>query len=84
MNIEWTKEDSAAAVADGWDVFHVDSSYHDIQKSDEADQFGEDTHAIAHVFYMASAGSELHRKAIAYVLRPGNTCPLPVHSLKAR
>lgn len=80
---KWTNEDSALARADGWDVFHVHGEYYDVQKFDEADQFAEDVVAIAHVFRMASSGSWLHRKAIAFVLRPGNVCPPPAYSLKA-
>jgi hypothetical protein len=73
----WTAEDSAAALAEGWDIFCVDGSYHDIQRYDEADVYSEDTQAIADVVWRASAGSALHRKALAIITHPTNHPPLP-------
>lgn len=78
----WTAEDSAQARAEGWDVFHVDGSYHDVQKLDEAEKFGEDAHAVAHVYYMATSGSALHRKALGFVMREGNSCPAPTTGVR--
>lgn len=76
----WTEADSASASAEGWGVFHVDGCYYDIQKCDEADVFPEDPAAVWHVFTLATSGSQLHRRALLFVLREDNVCPPPIRA----
>lgn len=77
----WTERDGVAALQEGWDIFYVDGSYHDIQRVDEpevgAPVFASDAEAIAHVFWRASAGSALHRKALAICMHATNHPPAP-------
>lgn len=73
----WSAADSLSAQAEGWDVFHVDDLYYDIHKCDDAEIFAEDPLAVWHVYTMATAGSALHRRALAFVLRDDNLCPVP-------
>lgn len=68
----WSQDDSTAAQAEGWDVFHVDDAQYEIQKCDEAERFNEDARAVFHVYDKALSGSELHRRALAFVLRDDN------------
>ena len=72
-NTAWTAEDEAAANAEGWCISNANNeeTAFEIQRLDEAEVFDEDIGAIAHVYWMAGAGSVLHRKAIEYTLRPG-------------
>lgn len=74
--LEWTLADSEAAAVEGWDVFDHGEGFCEIQKLDDAEKFRSDAEAIAHVYWSAGSGSSLHRKAIAWTLRDGNTWPL--------
>ena len=69
----WTPDDDAAAASEGWIVSNTSDGFDEIQRLDEAGAFHEDAAAIAHVYWMAGTGSELHRRAILYTLRDGNT-----------
>lgn len=76
---EWTADDDAAALNEGWGIFHCDGSRNgpwQIQKIDDPDDLAEvivatvgrlwdeDDQAWMHVW---TVESELHRKALAYV-----------------
>lgn len=73
--ITWELRDSALAALEGWDVFHVNSDQFEIQRCDEADIFTEDPIALFHVYDKALRGSELHRKALLFVLDESNIRP---------
>lgn len=63
----WTDEDSAAAVAEGWDIFLIngDDNLPEIEKHDEGPSpFETDHDAVAHVRRRAKEGSPLHIKAM--------------------
>lgn len=62
----WTKKDSEAAQAEGWDVFLVDSrpDQPEIERCDELEMLGSDDEAIALVERKAREGSERHQKAL--------------------
>lgn len=57
----WTKQDSAAARAQGWDVFDIweGRAFSEIQKYDESTTFKSDEDARAFVSARASASSDL-------------------------
>lgn len=59
---EWTAEDSAAASAEGWDLF--DAGEQPLQRIDETGVFIGDAGAWAHVWRRAAEGSGLHVKAL--------------------
>jgi hypothetical protein len=61
---EWTTADSAAALAEGWDLFYTsgDEPY-ELQRYDET--FPDDPSAWKHVIERAAEGSELHQRALA-------------------
>lgn len=67
--LDWTIEDSKAAVKEGWDLF--DNSYYGmrIERCDEALSFPTDAEAVCFVFDKAMAGSSLHRKALYVCLK---------------
>ncbi|WP_341744682.1 hypothetical protein [Azonexus hydrophilus] len=63
----WTKEDSAAAVEQGWDVFDasVDGKIVPvIERCDEAGVFADDYEALEFVQKQATEGSLLAAKAL--------------------
>lgn len=67
---EWTREDSAAATREGWDIF--DNSDHglriehiDSPEDGSSPAFESDQDAFEHVAARAAAGSRLHFKALA-------------------
>lgn len=67
---EWTRVDSAAAMAEGWDIFSCDDSAHgpyQLQKLDEGDQFPDDGDAWRHVVKLAASESPLHIRALAFL-----------------
>lgn len=72
----WTRADSAAASAEGWDVFDSSERGLEIERVDApevGDQvveptFSEDAKAIGHVYFKAQEGSALHQKALAITL----------------
>lgn len=59
----WTREDSAAATREGWDVFET-SRGAEIQRADDVGIFKSDAAAREHVRARASEGSQLHARAI--------------------
>lgn len=61
VEITWTHEDQAAALAEGW---YLDESDGAIQADREADAFTSDAEASDHIRTKATAGSELHIKAM--------------------
>jgi len=73
----WTADDEVAANAEGWCVSNCIDGGDEIQRLDEAERFSEDVSAIAWVYWNATAGSALHRKALAYTLRDDNRCRSP-------
>ena len=73
----WTAADDAAAAAEGWIVSNTGDGFDEIQRLDETGAFHEDAAAIAHVYWMAGTGSELHRRAILHTLRDGNVWAYP-------
>lgn len=67
----WTPDcDEPLALAEGWCVYAVDRPYcsFEIQKEDEMAKFTSDDSALGHVFERALQGSELHQRAINFVL----------------
>jgi hypothetical protein len=68
----WSEQDADAAASEGWIVSRTSDGFDEIQKADDADVFTEDAQAIAHVYWMAGTGSDLHKRAIAHTLRDGN------------
>lgn len=68
----WTRHDDAAALREGWLISNSSDGCDEIQRHDEAEIFPGDAEAIAHVYWKAGAGSDLHRRAIAHTLREGN------------
>lgn len=73
----WTTEDETAANAEGWRIGCCPAEGDEIQRLDEAGVFDGDPAAVAWVYWKATAGSALHRKAMLYTLREGNTCREP-------
>jgi hypothetical protein len=70
MNHTWTCADGAAARLEGWDVFdaHTETGVEvQLQRLDEEEKFPDDADAMAHVMRRANEGSDLHRRAVAYV-----------------
>lgn len=75
MNITWARADSAAATAEGWDVFDVDSSGRlEIERIDDPrdsednalePRFSSDTEALIYIESRAAEGSSLHLRALA-------------------
>ncbi|GJD58691.1 hypothetical protein [Methylobacterium dankookense] len=61
VEITWTHEDQAAALAEGWYLDELDGA---IQADQEADAFVFDVQAFNHIKEQATAGSELHLKAM--------------------
>lgn len=82
--VAWTADDDSVATSEGWLVSHTSGGFHEIQKVDDADVFTEDTQAIAHVYWMAGTGSEVHKRAIAYTLRDGNEWTYTQASIASR
>lgn len=80
----WTEDDDSVATSEGWLVSRTSDGFHEIQKVDDADVFTEDTQAIAHVYWMAGTGSEVHKRAIAYTLRDGNEWTYTQASIASR
>ena len=80
----WSEQDASAASVEGWCVSDTSDGFAEIQRIDETEVFGEDAQAIAHVYWMAGTGSEVHKRAIAYTLRDGNTWPYTQASIAAR
>lgn len=67
MSKDWTREESAFAMAEGWDVFKAERI--EIQRDDEAMRFPSDEAACAYVAQRAEEGSQLHAKAWALHVR---------------
>lgn len=67
MSKDWTREESAFAMAEGWDVFEAERI--EIQRDDEAMRFPSDEAACAYVAQRAEEGSQLHAKAWALHVR---------------
>lgn len=63
---EWTAADSAAAVAEGWDVFETSEGYYEIERDDDAGILADDDAAVLLVVNRAAEGSELHIKALEF------------------
>ena len=76
----WTNTDSAAACADGWNIFECfgsDNGPWQIQRLDEPSDwpefhgrpypFAEDADAWCHVWQKAEEGSALHQRALAFL-----------------
>ncbi|HDR9174329.1 hypothetical protein VI03_25415 [Burkholderia vietnamiensis] len=65
--LEWTREDSAAANAEGWNLFCLDRDREilQLQRCDDTGAFTEDLEAIAFVMRRAEAGNPVARKALA-------------------
>lgn len=82
--LTWTHEDCALANAEGWCISNDADGGEEIQRLDEVEAFDGDPAAVAWVYWKATAGSALHRKAILYTLREGNVCrePSPKHAPK--
>jgi hypothetical protein len=68
----WSAHDEAAANAEGWCVSNSSDGFDEIQRLDDAGKFREDAAAIAHVYWRARTGSDLHRRAVLYTLRDDN------------
>jgi hypothetical protein len=75
--LTWTLADEDAANNEGWCVSETSEGYDEIQRLDESNIFATDAEAIAHVYWMATAQNELHRKALFYTLREENKAPNP-------
>jgi hypothetical protein len=73
----WTDEDERAANAEGWCISNDANDADEIQRLDGTGVFDGDPDAIAWVYWKATAGSALHRKALFYTLREGNVCREP-------
>ena len=71
MTTQWTPEDSAAALARGWDLFDASDSEnqtpYQLQASDEAGLIRNDDDAWILVVNNARAGEPLERKALAFL-----------------
>ena len=80
----WSEQDATTASAEGWCVSDTSDGFAEIQRIDETEVFSEDAQAITHVYWMAGTGSEVHKRAIAYTLRDGNTWPYTQASISAR
>ncbi len=70
--IEWTNEDSKAAVAQGWDIFTTERGPSndvpfELQRDDEASVFATDHEAHAFVKTQAATGAEPATKALNYL-----------------
>lgn len=75
--LAWSSEDSAAATAEGWDVFDSSERGLEIERIDAPEDvageplppaFASDDHAIGHVYAKAQEGSALHQKALLLTL----------------
>lgn len=66
MREDWTREDSARALAQGWDVFDTGDRL-EIERDDEAAIFEGDEQAIAFVEARAASGDALAIKALEVV-----------------
>jgi hypothetical protein len=68
--IKWTKKDSKAAVAEGWEIFDIDSTgVLEIERDDESGKFKNDNAARAFVAKKAAKGSPLHLKALCVIAK---------------
>lgn len=64
MSFMWTKAQSRAAQAEGWDLFKI-AGYYVIQKYDESDRFPNDLSALVYVKSISDKDFDgLHRAAI--------------------
>lgn len=74
-SIEWTREQSAQAQQEGWDIFHVDRSpthQYEIERIDVPEDgsppvFDGDAEAWEHIVVRAAAGSVLHSHALQFI-----------------
>lgn len=64
---DWTREESAFAMAEGWDLFKAERV--EIQRDDESMRFPGDEAARDYVAKRAEEGSQLHAKAWALHVR---------------
>lgn len=75
---EWTPQDAAAAIAEGWRLSLRDDGHWQIQKEDQPPEdregFATDDDACGHVCWRATEGSALHRSALAVLAHR----PIPV------
>lgn len=69
----WARQDEAAAMREGWYISNSSEGCDEIQRHPWSEIFPSDAEAIAHVYWKAGTGSDLHRRAIAYTLRDGNS-----------
>lgn len=63
----WRPEDSAAASAEGWDLFEAERDgemLYEIERDDDMAVFPHDDAAWSHVHGMAAAGGSLHLRAL--------------------
>ena len=78
--VEWTRDDSAAALAEGWDIFDsygspngpwqicvLEEPYLNTDLGYTEKKFADDDAVWLHVWGEAATGSELHNKALAFV-----------------
>lgn len=67
---EWTREDSAAARLQGWDIFEAHGHKVEIQlqRLDESETFQSDVAAASYVQMMANSGDALAIRAIKHLL----------------
>lgn len=77
LPLAWSREESAAATAEGWDVFDSSQRGLEIERIDDPEDatgetmppaFASDEQAIGHVYARAQQGSALHQKALLLTL----------------
>ena len=76
MKATWTPEDSLNASKEGWNLFECEGSF-DFQREDEDSIFASDAEALAWVFAMATSGSDLHYRAMTFLLNQDVKPPKP-------
>lgn len=92
-SLAWSIEDSAAATAEGWDVFHNNEFGSEIERIDAPEDtvgnalpppFASDFETIGHVYAKAQEGSSLHQKALLLTLQQMRGFPGPVTPVHAQ
>lgn len=66
----WTLVDAQTAASEGWNIWDCDGSEHGpyrIERCDGMALFPDDLDAWRHVWARAESGSELHKRALAFV-----------------
>ena len=71
--MNWTNTDEATARAEGWTVSASSEAMYpnesrEIMRFDGSTKFNNDGEAVAHVYWKALEGSELHRRALILTL----------------